>query len=279
MFVVGVELTPDDLRGVAARPRFVAGATIAQLVFLPMVAAGLVIAFQPDDRLAAGMILVAISPSGAISNAFALLARANLALSVVLTAVSNLTSVATMPVLAAVGFHWLLAKDAGIHAPMGPIFGQLLLLMVMPILLGFELCRRGPDLVERARPLLAKAALAGVFALIALVLFDQWEMVKQVIGEVLIYAAMFTALAMVGGYVVGVALRADRRDRVTLMFELSSRNLAIVTVVAAQALGRLDVVVFAVAFFLVQAPLALAVAAVHRLVAPSISQRVADRLP
>ena len=71
--------------------------TAGQLIILPAIASGLAWVFHPPPFIVAGMVLVAACPGGAISNYSVYLARADVALSVTLTAVSTVFAFITLP--------------------------------------------------------------------------------------------------------------------------------------------------------------------------------------
>src|SRR6056297_1231972 len=89
MFSLGLDLRPRDFARVARRPRPVAIGLAAQLVGLPLVAVAVATAVGLPPVAAVGLVLLAACPGGASSNAFTMLARGDVALSVTLTAVTS----------------------------------------------------------------------------------------------------------------------------------------------------------------------------------------------
>src|SRR5262245_3416477 len=141
-------LTTDDFRRVARQPGTVVVATVGQFVLLPVIGWLLVRSLKVQPAIAQGVLLVAACPSGAMANVYTYLARANVALSVTLTAVSCLAAVLTTPLALAV----LQAQDgepAGFPVPFGVLAGQLFLLLVLPVLTGMGIRRRWPDITKR----------------------------------------------------------------------------------------------------------------------------------
>src|SRR5262245_41078806 len=82
MTVVGLQLRIGDFQRVSAFPAAIAGTIVAQMVALPLLAALIIELISADLSLAGGLILVAVSPIAVISNYYAMLARANVALAV-----------------------------------------------------------------------------------------------------------------------------------------------------------------------------------------------------
>ena len=95
MLVVGLGLTPDDFRRVRQFPKIVIAGSAGQLLLLPTIGIAVAWALEPTSTIIAGMILVAACPGGAISNYYVYMARANVALSVTLTAVSTIMAFIT----------------------------------------------------------------------------------------------------------------------------------------------------------------------------------------
>ena len=102
MMGMGLSLTLADFRRIFNNAKPVILGLTNQIIFLPLVALGLVSLFQPPPFIAVGMILLAACPGGSSSNLVTLLARGDLALSVSLTAVNSIITIVTIP------FGWVM---------------------------------------------------------------------------------------------------------------------------------------------------------------------------
>jgi len=263
MLVVGLELTPADFHRVLRYPRAVTVATFGQLLLLPAVAALLIWLQRPEPWVVAGMILLAASPGGAISNLYSYLGKGNVALSVTLTALSTVLALATMPALTAAGLALFLKESHQVPAPVGSMVGQLALMMLLPLALGMGLRARTPARVAAARASLRALGLIGIAALLAMILVDQRDGLVAAMGAALPVVLPFCVLTMTGGLVIGVLARLSGRDRFTLVIEFGTRNLALVAVMGALVLGEVKLVLFATLFFLVEFPLVLVLIALR----------------
>src|SRR5438067_2298813 len=168
MLVVGLELTTQDFRRMARRLRIVVLATAAQLLLWPLVAVAVLATLRPKPYIETGILLVAVCPSGGMANFYTYLGRANLALSVTLTAVSCLAAVLTMPLLLA-AFRTRLQDPATLAVPVPLIVSQLLVLLILPVAVGMLTRRLRPGLAERRRGTLLGLGLAALAARIAFV--------------------------------------------------------------------------------------------------------------
>jgi len=265
MVVIGLELTMEDFRRIRRYPKPVFIGTAGQLIILPAIAGSLAWAFHPPPFIVAGMVLVATCPGGAISNYYVYLARADVALSVTLTAVSTVFAFITLPMLTALGFDLLLDQQASVPVPVGHMMSQLFLVLLVPTAAGMWIRHRWKGFVKRKGVLLRRISLGGLVALVAFVIQDQTENLGAQIGSLLVITVLFTLLAMIIGAASGWGLGLKPHERFAFMVEYPARNLAIATVVGVALLGHTEFVVFASAFFIIQVPLLLAAVAFRRL--------------
>ena len=264
MLVVGLELTLDDFRRVRQFPKIVIAGSAGQLLLLPTIGIAVAWVLEPTSTIIAGMILVAACPGGAISNYYVYMARANVALSVTLTAVSTILSIITLPIIAAAGFWLLLTEGEHIDVPVALMISQLFLLLLLPIATGMWVRRFWPQWVARRANSLRKFSILALALIILFVIWEQTDNLVSHFKELALSASIYTLLTMAAGWGVGAGLKVKPADRFTLMVEFSVRNLAIVTVVGATLLGSTELVVFAAAFFLIQAPFMLAAVYLQR---------------
>lgn len=87
MFGVALDLKIDDFKYIGSHFRSVWVGLVSQWLLLPILTMGLIWILQPEVSLALGMLLIAACPGGNVSNYAVHLAKANAALSVVLTMV------------------------------------------------------------------------------------------------------------------------------------------------------------------------------------------------
>jgi bile acid:Na+ symporter, BASS family len=99
MFGMGSQMSIRDFAGVVRMPRGVIAGIICQFTIMPIVGITVVTVFEFPPEIAAGIVLVGSSPSGLASNVMSFIGRANLALSVTLTACATLLSPVLTPFL------------------------------------------------------------------------------------------------------------------------------------------------------------------------------------
>lgn len=99
MFGMGSQMSLNDFAGVIKMPKGVIAGVICQFTIMPIMGITVATVFNFPPEIAAGLILVGSSPSGLASNVMSFLAKANLALSVTLTAFATLLSPIMTPLL------------------------------------------------------------------------------------------------------------------------------------------------------------------------------------
>jgi bile acid:Na+ symporter, BASS family len=92
MFGMGTQMSLRDFAGIARNPRGVLVGIICHFSVMPLVGLALIKLFHFPAEIAAGIILIGSCSSGLASNVMAYLARANLPLSVTVTAVSTMVA-------------------------------------------------------------------------------------------------------------------------------------------------------------------------------------------
>ena len=264
MLVVGLELTFSDFRRVKQYPVVVLVGIVGQILLLPAIAIVIAWVLKPSPFIIAGMILVAACPGGAISNYYVYMARANVALSVTLTAASTVMGFITLPLLVSAGFWLLLRKGEHIDVPVTLMISQLFLLLLLPVAAGMWIRHLWPQWVAKRVKLLRWFSILALGLIILFVIWNQAGNLLPHLKELMLSVSIYTLLAMLAGWGASVGLKANSGDRFALMVEYSVRNMGIVTVVGATLLNNMAMLVFAAAFFLIQIPLLLIAVYVQR---------------
>ncbi len=266
MAIVGLELRPADFRRVVEAPRAVVAGTLAQLLLLPLMTWAVVALLALPPVFGAGAVLIAVSPGAGISNVLTMLAGANVALSVTLTAVASVLSVVTLPLLSALGMRLFLPDAVQVEVPIGALVGQLSVSMLLPIGLGMWLRTRRPEFALRHAKKLQRGALVAIGLLLgaAFAFEDGTDLSFADARAGLFGGAVWTLSAMAIGWGVARALRLSEADRFTFLIEFSARNVAVATIAAISGLGRLDLTLFGAAYVTVGYPLCTAAAVLRR---------------
>ncbi len=99
MFGMGTTLSVKDFTRVLAMPRAVLIGMVLQFTVMPFAGASIALLFGFKPEIAAGIVLIGSCPGGVASNVMTFLAKANVALSVTMTACSTLMSPLMTPLM------------------------------------------------------------------------------------------------------------------------------------------------------------------------------------
>lgn len=141
MLGMGLTLRFADFRAVMRQPKWIAIGVALQFLIMPFVAVFCSKVFALPKELALGLILVGCCPGGTASNVICYLARANVALSVLLTMCSTFVAVALTPLLT----QWLAGQLLPIDA--WALFRSMIEVVLIPLLLGIAI----NSLLDRSR--------------------------------------------------------------------------------------------------------------------------------
>lgn len=131
MFGMGSQMSLNDFTGVIKMPKGVIIGVSLQFFIMPLVAVAISMVFSFPPEIAAGIILVGCVPSGLASNVMSYIARANLALSVTITAISTLLSPFTTP------FLMKMLGGQFIEVNFWSMMLDILNMIILPIVAGF----------------------------------------------------------------------------------------------------------------------------------------------
>lgn len=130
MFGMGSQMSVNDFVGVIKMPKGVLVGVVCQFTIMPIIGITIASTFGFPPEVAAGIVLIGSSPSGLASNVMSFLAKANIALSVTLTAVATILAPLMTPLL----MEWL----AGQFVPID-FWGMMLSIanmVILPIIAG-----------------------------------------------------------------------------------------------------------------------------------------------
>lgn len=165
MAVLGLSLTLEDFRRVAAMPRGVLVGLLNLLVIAPLLAFAVAELFGLPPELAVGLVLLGASPGGTMANFLTHLARGDTALSVTMTAISSLAAVVTVPL------YLGLATDhfavTGVQDPsMLGVVARVFAITILPLAAGMWLRRRYPPAGREHVYARARRAAMALFVLV-----------------------------------------------------------------------------------------------------------------
>ena len=232
MFGMGLKLRTADFTRVIRYPRAASVGLACQILLLPALALVLVHLIPLRPEFAIGVLLIALSPGGAVSNLFSLLARGDIALSVTLTAISSVLSVVTVPLLLNAALLLLLGEGVEIHLPVGPTMVQIAWITVVPVSLGMLVRYRAPRFAQRTDRPVRYLSFAFLALAVVLILLRERGNLTELLLTAGPAAVLLNILAMALGYGLASLAGIDGARRHTLTIEVGIQNAILATAIA-----------------------------------------------
>jgi BASS family bile acid:Na+ symporter len=226
MLGMGVTLTIDDFRRVARMPKPVAVGLSLQYTVMPALGWAVGWVFQLDTAFAVGLILVACCPGGTASNVVTFIARADVCLSVVMTAFSTLAAVVMTPLLTA----WLAGTRVAVDA--SGLFLSTLQVVIVPVALGVAINRYLPGVARRVQPVSPLVSVLAIALICASIIGQSADAIRASAAPLL--GAVLT-LHVVGfglGYALTRALGYAARTARTVSIDVGMQNSGLGVVLA-----------------------------------------------
>ncbi len=232
MFGVALGMQQSHFTRLIKAPKPILIGLVSQYIFLPILTLGLVFVLGLPPSISLGMILVSACPGGNISNYISYLAGANAALSVTLTATSDLLSIFMTPLIfSTLGNLYLGSVPLAnpIDIPFLEVFKSILLITAIPIGAGFLFKRLFPILSLRIlRPLKISSFILFIgFVLGAIVL--NYEHFTTSVWLLLPIVILHNSFALLTGYLVSglFGLKAQIQRTITIETGIQNSGIAL----------------------------------------------------
>ncbi|USX46676.1 bile acid:sodium symporter family protein [Dietzia kunjamensis] len=242
MVGIGLSLTREDFAVQARSPRTTIVGLFGQLVLVPLVGVGVALLFGLTPMLALGVVLVAATPGGATSNLITYLSRGNVALSVILTALTSVAVILTLPMWFGIGARLIPgAADEEVTVPLGQTFGLLLGVILIPVAIGMILRARRPALASRIERYVGIVGLVVlVLLIVGIVLGERDRIVDLVVTVGPAVIVLNLALIVLGGLLAWVS-RLRRAEQIAIAVEFGIKNTTLTLLIAFTVIGDEEV--------------------------------------
>ena len=218
MFGMGLTLNLKDFKIVFSRPKDVIIGCLAQFTIMPLLAWGLARAFQLDEALTVGMVLVGCCPGGTASNVITYLAKGDLALSVGMTGVSTLLAPLMTPLLT-----WALAGKS-VNVDVAGMLLSILWVVILPIVVGLIVKGLWPKFTEKAVDYLPAVSSIAIATIVAIIIGANANKLMAG-GLIIVIAVMLHNICGLGlGYLIGRLLGLSEPKKRAISIEVGMQN-------------------------------------------------------
>ncbi len=232
MYGVALGIRPKMFADVFRNPKSLIIGLVCQLVLLPLLTFLLALAFGGwiSWTMALGMILVASCPGGNISNFMSSLSKANVELSVSLTAITTALAILMTP------FNFWLYGNLYLHSahiagdvpqlaiPLWDVFKTIFILLGIPLTLGVLTARFLPTVAEKLKKPLQWFSILFFIAMVVLSFVGNIDAFLKCVKYIFLIVLIHNLLALGIGFGIGSAFKVSRRDRRTLTIETGIQN-------------------------------------------------------
>jgi bile acid:Na+ symporter, BASS family len=226
MFGIGAVLRTEDFRRIVQRPMIVVVGTITQYSLMPLIAYAIANILDLDPQIAVGLILTAAAPGAMSSSVVSYVAKADLAYSVSLTTVSTLLAPVATP-----GLTYLLAGSK-LDVPVGDMLVDVLLLVIVPLFVGFGVRHFFAKRVERISAVFPAISVTFIVLICSRTIAVNKATLLGMTGMLLTVGIVMNVLGLVGGYLIAWVFRMDVPQRRSLAIEGGMQNAGLGAVLA-----------------------------------------------
>lgn len=227
MFGVALEIKVQQFVDLFKNPRSLIFGLISQFVLLPMVTLILVLLLSPPPSIGLGMILVACCPGGNISNYISAVSKANVALSVSLTAIGTVIAIILTPLNFSLWGN-LYYEAASIIKPIEldviQMFKTVFILLGIPMVCGIFINNKFPNFTKR---ILKPIKTGSLIVFVCFILAAFYANKQYITGDfylIFILVLVHNGLAYFTGYTTGKMAKLPRRDVYTVSIETGIQN-------------------------------------------------------
>lgn len=243
MFGMGTTLSLWDFGRVIKMPRGVFVGVLCQFSIMPFVGWTIANMFSFPPEIAAGIILIGSCPSGLASNVMSYLAKANLALSITLTAVATILAPIMTP------FFMKILAGEFIDISYWAMFIDIVKVVILPIALGLIFHHTLQSRFKILNTIMPVVSMAGI-AVILIVIIAMGRDDLMAVGLMLVLAvSLHNMFGYLLGYWAARLFRMPEQDCRTIALEVGMQNGGLASSIAADTLRKAATVGLAPAIF------------------------------
>lgn len=233
MFGVALDIKVENFEDIFRKPKSAIVGFISQTFLLPAFTFLLVMALNPTPTVALGMILVAACPGGNISNFISSISKANIALSVSLTAISTLSAIFFTPFNFALWGNFYIdfyhAKGAeGLLRPLVidqfQMFQTVFILLGLPVIIGLLVAKKFPAFTTKIKKPIKTGSLLFFILMVIAMLSANFSNFTSYVHLVFFIVLLHNGLALATGYFFSKINKLSLTDQRAVAIETGIQN-------------------------------------------------------
>lgn len=229
MFGIGLSLHINDFKQAYQNKWNLALGLGLQMIFLPFLAFILCFIFPLSNEWKVGLMILALAPGGAMSNFISYIAKADVALSIILTSINSFLVVFTLPLASTWALQYFQMEIGSIQISLIKTLWQLLLMIVFPTIVGLIVKHYFFNFAYKTQNILKwinSVLLASVFILKFFASTNQGGSGIQTIDVLQILPSVLTfhLLALILSFYTARFLKVQHQQARTIAIEVGLQN-------------------------------------------------------
>jgi bile acid:Na+ symporter, BASS family len=250
MFSLGLGLTINDFLRVIKYPKNFLVGFICQVILLPIIAFILINLITLTPEIALGVMIIAAAPGGVTSNVLTKFANGDVALSVSLTAIVSLISIATVPFIVFYSANFLEIEILK-EITMNSIAIKMFFVVTAPVLLGMIIRKLKQDLVIAYESLFQKISIILFLIVFTAIWVEEWGEIMSFIKTAGLISIILNMTMIIIGFYVAKFLVSGIAQRKSISLECGLQNGTLAVYVATQLFDQKVYLVPSAAYVLI----------------------------
>ena len=226
MFGMGLTLTVSDFGRLLKAPKAILTGFLGQIVLLPLLTFAVCLAFELPPYIAVGIMVLAACPGGTTSNLISHIAKANLALSVSLTAISTIACVFTTPFIIQFAIDYFVKENAPAFSVVETVLG-LIGVSILPVVIGMIIRRLFTGFATKTETFFRQFSMYFMLAMIVGVLVSERDNLATSFESAFLVCLTLNLSSVLMGLILAKISAASFKDSLTLAIEIGVQNAAL----------------------------------------------------
>jgi BASS family bile acid:Na+ symporter len=224
MLGMGLSLKTEDFKRIFVYPKAILVGLSNQLIILPLMGFAIASLFNLRAEIAIGIMILAACPGGPTSNLISHLAKADLALSVSLTAISSFITIITIPFIVNSALIHFMNEGQMIKLDVVSTIIQIFVIIVIPVAIGMFIRFKNENFAKKmAKPVRKASGIVMALVIIGLVVKERENFVSY-FQQAGIVALTLNVATMAVGYFSAKIFKIKDRRAVSISIESGIQN-------------------------------------------------------
>tara|TARA_Y100000590_G_scaffold452523_1_gene595847 strand:- start:1314 stop:2162 length:849 start_codon:yes stop_codon:yes gene_type:complete len=251
MLGLGLGLTTQNFKRVLLQPKDFMVGVICQLIILPIIAFVLIKLFNTPTELALGVMIIAAAPGGVTSNVLTKFANGDVALSVSLTAIISLISIASVPFIVFQSADLLQISDISKNISMIGISMKMFLVVTLPVIIGMLIRKFATNFITSKTETIQKISIFLFVIVFLAIWIEEWDNIISYLDSAGTITLTLNIIMMFIGFYVAKLFASGIEQKKCISLECGLQNGTLAVFVASQLFDEIVYMVPTAAYALI----------------------------